>query len=66
MDDLPDWFDPNNDPGNQFAEKPLSVRLQNIRDQWLNLGERQKTMLDYAIISAQWMEEKIRRLEAKQ
>lgn len=65
MDDLPDWFDPNRDPGNEWAEKPLSVRIQQIKDQWVNLGERQRGMLDNLKVSAEWMEEKIRRLEAK-
>ena len=50
------------DPGNQWAEKPLSVRLQQIRNQWFNLGERQQGMIDNLILSAEYLEEKIERL----
>lgn len=60
-----DWFDPNRDPGNEWTDKPLHVRLRQARDQWINLGERQRWMFDNFILSAEWLEEKLRRAEAK-
>jgi hypothetical protein len=51
------------DPGNQWAEKPLSVRLQQIKNQWINLGERQRGMLDNLILSAEYLEEKLAKAE---
>ncbi len=53
------------DPGNQWSDCSLSQRLTNIRHQWINLGERQLGMLDNLVISAEWLEEKVRKLEGK-
>lgn len=47
------------DPGNQWAEKPLSVRLDQIKKQWLNLGPQQLLMLDNLILSAEYLEEQL-------
>lgn len=47
------------DPGNQWTNKPLSVRLKQVRTQWINLGERQQGMLDNFILSAEYLEEQL-------
>lgn len=52
-----------NDPGNAYSQKPVSVRLQNIYSQWLNLGDKQKSILAGIIISAEALEDYVRELE---
>jgi len=48
------------DPGNQWCEeKSLSVRLRQIKNQWINLGERQQIMLNNLILSAEHLEEQL-------
>lgn len=47
------------DPGNDWAQKPLSLRLRQIKNQWLNLGERQQWMLEKLIMSAEYLEHKV-------
>ena len=48
------------DPGNVFGErKLLSVRINQIRNQWLNISDRQKFMLGNLATSAEWLEEKV-------
>jgi len=49
----------SDDPGNAWAQKPLSVRLKQIRTQWINLGQRQLLMLDNFILSAEYLEEQL-------
>lgn len=49
----------NPDPGNQWAEKPLSVRLTQIKRQWINLGPQQLLMLDNLILSAEYLQEQL-------
>jgi hypothetical protein len=49
----------NPDPGNQWAEKPLSVRLTQIKRQWINLGPQQLLMIDNLILSAEYLEEQL-------
>jgi hypothetical protein len=52
------------DPGNDWAEKPLSVRITNADNQWINLGPRQKLMMSKFIISAEYLEERLAKYEA--
>ncbi len=47
---------PDKDPGNQWSDHPLSVRIANAKAQWLNIGERQGWMMDNFAISAEWLE----------
>ena len=55
------WKD---DPGNDWAEKPLSVRITNASNQWINLGERQRLMMSKFVISAEYLEERLAKYEA--
>lgn len=52
-----------NDPGNAFSQKPVSVRLQNIYNQWINLGDKQRSILAGIIISAEALEDYVRDFE---
>lgn len=52
------------DPGNQWCpEKTLSQRIRQIRNQWINLGERQQGMLENLILSAEHLEERVAQSE---
>lgn len=55
-----------NDPGNAQINKPVSVRLLNIHSQWLNLGEKQQSILAGIIVSAEALEDRVRELEDAQ
>lgn len=55
-----------NDPGNAQINKPVSVRLLNIHSQWLNLGDKQLSILAGIIASAEALEDRVRELEDAQ